>query len=129
MFEKIKGKIINNWQQVHDYYDYCEENYLFYKVNYAVYLLERLYSKKIRDFEDSIFEDIIRDVTAVSLEMLGEARSSRQKDYVDGFRKITFRNEEEMAAVLGKIDDNEFLAEMKPKTEAFNEALHSLFNV
>lgn len=129
LIEKIKGKIINNWQQVHDYYDYCEENYLFYKVNYAVYLLERLYSKKIRDFEDSIFEDIIRDVTAVSLEMLGGARSSRQKDYVDGFRKITFRNEEEMAAVLGKIDDNEFLAEMKPKTEAFNEALHSLFNV
>ncbi len=126
---RIKNGIIKNWDEVHAFYDECENNYLFYKTNYAVYLLEQLYSKKIRDFEDEIFEDIISDVTAVSSEMLGEARISREKDFVDEFRKITFRNDEEMEAVLGTINDNEFLAEMKPKTEKFNQDLLSLFDI
>ncbi len=129
LFAKIKTDNIRTWQEVHAFYDECQNNYLLYKTNYAVYLLEQLYSKKIRDFEPEIFRDIISDVTLVSDEMLGEARSSREKDYVDEFRKITFRNDEEMAAVLGKINDNEFLAEMKPKTEKFNQELLSLFEI
>jgi len=129
LFARIKTGNIKNWQQVHDFYDECQKNYLNYKANYAIYLLEQLYSQKVRDFEPEIFRDIISDVTLVSDEMLGEARSSREKDYVDEFRKITFRNDEEMEAVLGTIDDNEFLSEMKPKTEKFNKALLSLFNV
>ncbi len=129
LFAKIKTHQIENWQQVHEFYDSCQENYLLYKTNYAVYLLELLYSRKVRDFTREIFDDIIDDVTLVSNEMLGEARSSREKDYVDEFRKITFRNEEEMSAVLGTIDDNEFLSEMKPRTENFNRALKHLFNI
>jgi len=129
LFAKIKTHQIENWQQVHSFYDECEENYLLYKTNYAVYLLELLYSRKVRDFTKEIFDDIIKDVTLVSNEMLGEARSSREKDYVDDFRKITFRNDEEMLSVLGKIDDNEFLSEMKAKTKDFNEHLLNLFNI
>lgn len=65
----------------------------------------------------------------MSNEMLNEARSSREKDYVDSFRKITFRNDEEMEAVLGNIDDNEFLVEMKEKTQRFNSMLLNIFNI
>ena len=61
--------------------------------------------------------------------MMNAAHSSREKDFTDEFRKITFRNDEEMSAVLGKIEDNEFLTEMKEKTQRFNEALLNLFNI
>lgn len=129
LFGLIKSHQIENWRQVHDFYDKCEKGYLIYKTSYAVWLLEQLYTEKVRDFTPDIFNDIIKDVTHVSNEMLGEARSSREKDFVDEFRKITFRNAQEMSAVLGTIDDNEFLAEMKPKTEEFNKELLTLFDI
>ncbi len=129
LFARIKCSHITNWKQVHEFYDECQDNYLYYKANYAIYLLEQLYSQKVRDFAPEIFRDIIKDVTLVSDEMLEEARSSREKDYVDDFRKITFRNDQEMQAVVGSIDDNEFLAELEPRTRRFNKALLSLFSV
>lgn len=129
LFVKIKEGQISDWNQVHAFYDECEENYLLYKTAYSIYLLERLYSNKVRDFTDEIFKDIIDDVTLVSNEMLEEAHSSREKDYVDDFRKITFNSEEEMSAVLGNISDNAFLTEMKEKTDSFNKDLLNLFNI
>ncbi|WP_147612862.1 DUF4954 family protein [Treponema pectinovorum] len=129
LFAKIKNCEICDWNSVHDFYDECEKNYLLYKTAYSIYLLERLYSKKVRDFTDEIFSDIIDDVTFVSNEMLQEARTSREKDFLDDFRKITFENDEEMSAVLGSISDNEFLMQMKEKTRAFNKDLLNLFNI
>ncbi len=129
LFEQIKSHKINTWQQVHEFYDKCEKEYLINKTVYAIFLLERLYERKIRNFTPEIFDDIISDVLSMSNEMLSEARSSREKDYVDSFRKITFRNDEEMKAVLGNIDDNEFLVEMKEKTQKFNSMLLNIFNI
>lgn len=129
LFEKIKSRKIENWSQVHAFYDKCQKEYLIYRTNYAIYLLERLYSMKVRDFTPEIFQDIIADTTEISREMLNAAHSSREKDFIDEFRKITFRNDEEMAAVLGTMEDNEFLSEMKEKTEKFNEDLLLLFNI
>lgn len=129
LFEKIKSRKIENWSQVHAFYDKCQKEYLIYRTNYAIYLLERLYSMKVRDFTPEIFQDIIADTTEISREMLNAAHSSREKDFIDEFRKITFRNDEEMAAVLGTMEDNEFLSEMKEKTAKFNEALLLLFNI
>ncbi|WP_303920744.1 DUF4954 family protein [Treponema berlinense] len=129
LFEKIKSRKIENWSQVHAFYDKCQKEYLIYRTNYAIYLLERLYSMKVRDFTPEIFQDIIADTTEISCEMLNAAHSSREKDFIDEFRKITFRNDEEMAAVLGTMEDNEFLSEMKEKTAKFNEALLLLFNI
>ena len=129
LFEKIKSRKIENWSQVHAFYDKCQKEYLIYRTNYAIYLLERLYSMKVRDFTPEIFQDIIADTTEISCEMLNAAHSSREKDFIDEFRKITFRNDEEMAAVLGTMEDNEFLSEMKEKTAKFNEDLLLLFNI
>lgn len=129
LFDLIKNRKINSWDEVHDFYDKCQKNYLMYKVTYSIHLLESLYCRKIRDFSQEIFDDIISDVTAVSNEMLKEAFSSREKDYVDEFRKITFRNDEEMKAVIGNIEDNSFLSEMKESTEKFNQDIKEIFDI
>ena len=52
---------------------------------------------------------------------------SREKDYTDFFRKTVYRNDEEMTAVLGTIEDNSFLQEMKESTAIFDRALGNIF--
>ena len=120
MCDKIKDGIINSWDNVHAYYDSCERNYELYKTRYALYILERLYSRPILDFTKEIWQDIVNDVTVVATDMYKDSIYSRQKDYTDPFRAMTYENQEEMTAVLGTIDDNEFLHVLKKQTEEFN---------
>jgi hypothetical protein len=127
LFEQIKQQSIVSWDAVHAYYDQCDRAYLSYKTTYAVYLLEQLYSRPIGDFTPAVYADILGDVTAVSDELYQSAFSSREKDYNDFFRTITFRNQDEMAAVFGTINQNEFLQELKPETEEFNRCIRQIF--
>ncbi|MBQ0052285.1 MAG: DUF4954 family protein [Treponema sp.] len=127
LFTAIKECSIQNWQQVHEFYDICASEYEDWKLSYALNLLEKLYSRPIAEFTKEIFEDIQRDVALVNEEMYGSALVSRMKDFDDEFRMITFRNAREMDAVLGSIMDNEFLSEMGPKTKEFDSKLKKIF--
>jgi len=55
-----------------------------------------------------------------------EVYKSRAKDWRDPFRKITFRNEAEMEAVLGRVEENSFINMAKKDTEAFIKRLDAL---
>ena len=127
LFLRIKDTSVKTWKQVHQFYDECQKMYDSYKASYSIYLLEYLYSRKIEEFTDDIWEDIKADVLLISNEMYNSALTSRMKDYDDEFRMITFRNAREMNAVLSSIVDNEFLGEMKKSTQAFDKALEPLF--
>lgn len=127
--DKIKEGTINNWDEVHAYYDSCERNYELYKTRYALYILERLYSRPILEFTSDIWQDIVDDVTVVSTDMYRDSIYSRRKDYTDPFRAMTYENQEEMTAVLGTIDDNEFLHILRAQTESFNLDLRVILGV
>ena len=128
LFTQIKSKKINSWDQVHAFYDECDKSYIDNKFRYAIYVLEFLYSRPISEFTSEIFSDIINDVTIVSNYIYDSSVSSREKDYVDYFRAITYRNKEEMDAVIGTIQDVSFLKELKTTTDDFNKSLENLFS-
>ena len=127
LFADVKNGSITTWDQVHLFYDDCEGRYQLYKARYALYLLEQLYSRPMSEFTPDIYENIISDVTVVSNDMYTSSVSSRAKDYTDFFRAMTYRNEAEMTAVLGTIDDNDFLPALQTNTEKFNGNLRAVF--
>ena len=94
-----------------------------YKTRYALFILEKLYSRPILEFTPDIFQDIVDDVSLVSIDMYKASIYSRQKDYTDPFRAMTYESTEEMTAVLGTIDDNDFLHVLRAQTESFNSDL------
>ncbi len=124
---KIKARKINSWQAVHKFYDACQASYGDWKARYSIHLLEELYSRKIQDFTKDIFDDIVSDVTAVSNDIYSDSIYSRKKDYDDPFRQMTYGDKDEMTAVLGSINDNVFLRELKEQTQDFNKRLAALF--
>ena len=126
--ELVKTKKINSWEEAHEFYDRCQSHYAEFKARYSLFILEELYSRKINDFTQEIFCDIISDVTAFSNEMYKASIYSRQKDYDDPFRKMTYGSEEEMEVVLGSLNDNEFLHALKNSTAKFNARLKEVFS-
>lgn len=128
LFALIKDGKINSWKEVHAFYDACDADYEDWKTRYAVWVLEQLYSRPYAEFTPEIFHDMRGDVTAVSDYMYENSILSRQKDYSDFFRSITYRNEKEMIAVVGKLEDNSFLKELKKATADFDSRLEVLFS-
>lgn len=127
LFEHIKRGTYTSWAHVHAFYAECQEHYTEYKARYALHLLSLLYARPLKAFSPDIFADIRADVLAVSNHMLESSILSRQKDYTDFFRTVTFSSEEEMKAVLGTLDDNSFLQELKHTTHTFNRCIETLF--
>jgi hypothetical protein len=129
LFDEIKAGRIVSWKQVHDFYDECDRNYVEYKAAYALYIFEQLYSRPMKEFTPHLFYDITQDVAVVSFNMLESSITSREKDYTDFFRSVTFRNADEQEAVLGTMKDNSFLSELRETTDEFNTRLEKLFKV
>lgn len=128
LLQGINEGILSSWEEVHDFYDKCNDSYLADKARYAIYLLEYLYSKPLFDFTADIYRNILLDVGDVSTFIYESSVESRKKDYQDDFRKITYRNEDEMISVVGKLEENDFLIELKAETEKFNDKLKNFFS-
>ena len=66
LFNLIKTNKINSWDEVHEFYDQCQNNYTEYKATYALWVLEQLYTRPIIEFSDELFAHILSDVIDVS---------------------------------------------------------------
>jgi len=127
--EKVKRGEIASWEKVHAFYDACAASYLADKTRYALYLLECIYGVPFERCSAEQYRNLVESVAAVSDDMYALSVSSREKDYTDYYRKMTYRNREEMDAVLGTIDRDDFLTMLKDDTERFNKKLRRVFTV
>ncbi|MBQ9495045.1 MAG: DUF4954 family protein [Treponema sp.] len=127
LLKNVKSDVLHSWEDVHAFYNECESQYKNYKARYAVHVLELLYNEKIINFTKTIYDDIVQEVIAVSNDMYNESVASREKDYTDCYRKMVYRNDKEMAVVLGTLDSNDFLQTLKDDTESFNKSLQMMF--
>ena len=128
LFRRIKEGKINRWEEVHRFYDQCQSSYIQWKARYSLYLLEWLYSREIHQFDQAIFKDIHDDVLIVSNYMYENSCNTRQKDFEDYFRSITYRTKEEQEAVIGTLEDTGFLKELEVETKRFNKKLDLLLS-
>ena len=128
LFEAIKGGKINDWEEVHSFYNVCQVEYEQYKVRYALYLLERLYSRPIEQFSFDLYRNISDDVTVCAFDIYNAAFGSREKDYTDYYRNMVYRSQKEMDAVIGPLNDNSFLKELRADTAKFAEDIKGIFS-
>lgn len=127
LFENIKNGSISSWESVHQYYNLCACSYDQYKVRYALYLLEQLYSRPIEEFSVDLYRNITDDVSIVAYDIYNASLKSREKDYTDYYRSMTYRNEKEMDIVIGPIGDNSFLQQLHVDTEKFTTDIKQIF--
>lgn len=123
----IKEKKINDWDQVHAFYNEVQNNYEDYKARYSVEILEQLYSRSLKEFDNEIYADIVADVSLMSETMYNSSIESREKDFTDYYRCMPYESKEEMTAVLGSLKDNDFLQGLEKDTKAFKKDLKVLF--
>ena len=127
LFASIKSGAVNNWDAVHQFYKLCECSYEQYKVRYALYLLEQLYSRPIEDFSVDLYRNITDDVSLVAYDIYNASLKSREKDYTDYYRNMVYRSEKEMDVVIGPLEDNSFLRKLRADTAEFTTKIKEIF--
>jgi len=110
------------WNEIHDVYDFWEKAYSLDKCRHAWAVLAHL-----RNNDNKINAETFKEELAVVLEIRNlveqQIYESRAKDYVNSFKKATFRNTEEMEQVLGKPDDNAFIRLVREDGNIFKEMI------
>ena len=127
LFDSVKAGTIDSWDAVHHFYKLCDCAYDNYKVRYALYLLEQLYSRPIEDFSVDLYRNITDDVSIVAYDIYTASLKSREKDYTDYYRSMVYHSEEEMDIVIGPLGDNAFLRQLRADTEAFTTKIREIF--
>ena len=117
------GKL-NNWDEIHKRYQVLWQSYPLEKQKHAFAILCYVLGTDKPTKEQWI---AALDRTVKIQEFIqDQVYISRQKDYDNHFRQITYRNKEEMIAAIGTIEDNSFVIQVRGETEEFKKCVEEI---
>ncbi len=121
-----QGKL-KSWKEIHVRYDELWARYTQDKQKHAYATLCALY--ETNEPGDKEWRDALAKLMTIQQFICDQVYISRKKDYDNPFRKTTFRNEEEMKATIGTVDDNGFIIQTRRETDELKEAITGLLLV
>lgn len=110
MISDIENGEIISWDEVGDRFGRFELEYRSEKFRHAVHLLGEIYNSPVLD--EKMLERAVKDYRKLAQDINEELVKSREKDFSNPFRKVTYRSRYEMEAVLGTPDDDIMLNDM-----------------
>lgn len=117
----IRVNIFNTWKDVHEQYEVWFLAYPRDKAENAYEVLRRISGSAAISAEK--WNACIDEASETRKYIDEQVYITKKKDYTNFFREITYRNEAERDAVLGKVEDNSFIKIAKKDTLAFGEML------
>lgn len=119
LIKDIHCGVITSWNEVHKFYEKQAENYQVQKLQHALALYEQVYNVNMKDCTNTTIINIIHAAIVTREWMTAEIYNSREKDYSNRFRKMMYDNQNEMDAVVGKLEDNSFILQQKEALEHY----------
>ena len=121
----------DRWAAVHRSYDDMAAQYPLDKLKHAWAVLYLLWGPErpglphpCRDI--AAFQAALGELLAIQRRLCGRIYQCRAKDYGDPFRRITYRNEEEMREVAGDPEQNFFIRLSREKLARFESLMGTL---
>jgi hypothetical protein len=119
------GKI-KSWEKIHQVYDKLWDRYPKDKQKHAWALLCEIYETE--NLSETQWLSALDKSLKIKDYICNQVYISRKKDYDNTFHRSTFRNENEMTAAIGTIDDNSFILQVRNETEAYKTKVEDIKN-
>lgn len=113
----INEGVLNTWEEIHRRYDELWENYPLEKLRHSYAALLCLLQTDILD--SGMWNVVLDKAISVQQYICEQVYASRKKDYDNPYRNATFRNDAEKTAVIGTIDDVDFVQQIRKDSENF----------
>ncbi|GAB1483598.1 DUF4954 family protein [Treponema sp.] len=118
---------IDTWDAIHAEYEKMASAYPQDKARHAWAIAKHLYEG--RPWDKEAFKDLLEQAIQTREWIENQVFHSRAKDYRDTFRAATYRNPEEMKAVIGQAENNSFVLHARKETKALKERLGRAFSL
>lgn len=126
LIRNIKSEKINNWNDIHQFYQDEGEKYSFEKLIHAYTSFLEIENITGKQFTAEIFKKHLENAVATKTWISKGICESRAKDYTNPFRKMVYENQQEMDAVMGKIEDNQFIQQQYAELDSFKKEVDLL---
>jgi len=117
----IRTGKLSTWTDIHNRYEDLWKNYPLEKQKHAwatLALLLDVAEPSLPQWQAALDRSI-----TIQQYICDQVYTSRKKDYDNPFRQATYRNQEEMTAALGTIDDNSFVKQVRQDTEQYTRTI------
>lgn len=115
---------LNTWKEIHNRYDKLWDSYPNDKQKHAYAILCELLNTDRLTVEQWISS--LDKAEEIQKFISDQVYISREKDYENIFRQITFKNHDEMIAAIGTIDDNSFIVQVRKEFDDFKKKVIDL---
>ncbi|MFL5808687.1 MAG: DUF4954 family protein [Flavisolibacter sp.] len=113
LLDGIKSNQVDGWDEVHEFYQQNGKLYEEQKLQHSFASLLEILNLPQADLNKNEFKKLLSKTMEIKEWMVKNIYESRAKDYQNEFRKMVYDSEEEMNQVVGKLDDNVFIAQQK----------------
>src|SRR6185295_18214000 len=118
LIKQIHSDKINDWDEVHAFYQKNGQIYRDQKLQHAFASLLEVNKLTSKKFSKKTFKTFLDQALATREWMTKAIYDSRAKDFHNDFRKMVYTSQKQMDKVLGKLDENSFI---KQQTEEFRQ--------
>jgi hypothetical protein len=120
----IRSGLVNSWTEIHAQYEAWWQQYPRDKAENA-YVALRVVTG-LSDLDSKDWNRLIDEALETRAYVEDQVYVTKKKDYTNAFRGITYRNDAERDAVLGKVEDNSFIKTAKKETAEFRAMLEKV---
>jgi len=128
--DELKRGIVSgsftSWGEVHAEYRRLGALYPLHRAEHAFASLLELQGIAPAAMDRERWRTLLERARATMEKIVRRTRESRRKDYENRFRRMMYETREEMAAVVGTIEDDSFIGKIAAEAEAFSRKLASL---
>jgi hypothetical protein len=126
LFSDIKNNKIKDWQGVHEFYKKNGALYAEQKRQHAYASLLEVLGINAEQMDSVTFKSLMFQVIDTKEWMVKNIFESRAKDYQNEFRKMVYDSQEEMEQVVGKLEDNVFIAQQREELIQLRSTVESI---
>ena len=128
----IKNGSIKSWEAIHTFYQQQSQQYPEQKLAHALCSAAFISNINIKNIDNNVLKQWVQASMSTKEWMTKNIYESRAKDYENPFRKMVYASEEEMDAVVGKLEENTFIQQQQQALVIFKQQATSLgkrFNI
>ncbi|MBX2921189.1 MAG: DUF4954 family protein [Chitinophagaceae bacterium] len=119
------GKV-KSWDDVHAFYAAQAADYERYKFEHAFAALLQVLNISAPAFSATVFKALLQKAVETKAWLTEGIFESRAKDYSNAFRQMVYDNQQEMDQVVGKLEDNSFIAMQRKDLKTFKQQVNLL---
>lgn len=126
LLKSVRVGKITDWDEIHSFYAQKSQSYQSDKFKHAFASLVEILQIPVSRFTKKVFITLLTEALQTKEWMTENIYQSRAKDYNNPYRKMVYETQEEMDKVIGKLNDNSFIAEQKKEAAAFKEEVENI---